>query len=74
MLAIHASPKIRFERSTKREDGWDKKKMNDWSSFVWRDMKELEWGIGNLISMANIMIINEGSIQELKQKISELKW
>lgn len=66
LLAVYASPRTRFERLSHRGLKWD---MNDYGSLVWRDKKELEWGLGNAISLADYTIINEGTIEELGQSV-----
>ncbi len=37
-----------------------------------REKKELSWGLGNVIAMADIVIINEGSLEEFKEKVREI--
>jgi len=34
-----------------------------------RDLRELGIGMGSVISVADYMIVNEGSIEQLKQKV-----
>ncbi len=67
LLAVYASPRTRFERLSRRGLKWD---MKDYKSFVWRDMKELGWGLGSAISLADYTIINEGSMKDLKESVS----
>ena len=69
LIAVHASPKIRFERLKQRGLKWDMKTKEE---FDWRDRKELGWGIGSAIALADYMIINEGSLDELKSKVKKL--
>jgi dephospho-CoA kinase len=40
--------------------------------FIQRDERELGWGIGEVIAMADLMIINEGSIDEFREKVEEI--
>jgi dephospho-CoA kinase len=66
VLAIYASPKVRFRRifSRKRSDD-----STDWKTFVERDLREIEVGIGSVIVLADYTIINEGSLQCFKTKV-----
>ncbi|RLG74190.1 MAG: dephospho-CoA kinase [Thermoprotei archaeon] len=69
IIAVHASPKTRFERILKRNRPGDPK---NWSEFVERDMVELGFGLGSVIALADYMIVNEGSIEELKRNAHEV--
>ena len=67
LLAIHASPRTRFLRALKRGRKDDVK---TWREFVRRDIAELEVGLGNLIALADAMIVNEGTLEDLRQKMN----
>jgi len=69
LVAIHASPPTRYERIRKR-----KRYGNDMSieKFKEREKKELSWGLGNVIAMADIVIINEGILEEFKEKVRKI--
>ncbi|HIP34621.1 MAG TPA: flagellar hook-basal body complex protein FliE [Methanothermococcus okinawensis] len=56
IVAIHSSPKTRFKRLKKRKREDD---TSEWEAFVERDMRELGFTIGNVISLADYMIVNE---------------
>ena len=77
IAAIHASPEIRFTRLSSRRRSDDS---NGWVVFNERDMRELNVGLGNVIAMAEQMIINDSSFDEVKVRISvalrriEQKW
>lgn len=62
IVAVHASPKTRYERLTLRGRGDDPK---NWQEFVERDSRELGVGIGNVIALAEEMLVNEASMEEL---------
>jgi dephospho-CoA kinase len=64
VVAIHASPATRFKRLYNRGREDDPK---SWSEFVDRDFRELSIGLGNVISLADYMIVNEGSIEESRK-------
>ena len=57
VIAIHASPKTRWARISERGREDDPKSFEE---LITRDRQELEWGLGSVISMADIMIVNEG--------------
>ncbi len=61
IVAIHASPKTRFRRLLRRKRAGDP---NTWEEFVKRDMVELGFGLGNVIALADYMIVNEGTLAE----------
>lgn len=69
LISVHASPKTRFERLKERGEKWD---MKEWDEFVWRDKQELSWGIGNAIAESDYIIVNEGTIQELKENFKDV--
>jgi dephospho-CoA kinase len=74
-VAIHASPKSRFERLLSRNRSDDPK---TWDVFQERDMRELEVGLGHVIALAETVLCNEGTIPELqtkfKEAIAKLNW
>ncbi|HIP17521.1 MAG TPA: flagellar hook-basal body complex protein FliE [Methanothermococcus okinawensis] len=57
IIAIHASPKTRFHRLKHRGRGDD---VSEWNDFIERDMRELKFTIGEVISLADYMVVNEG--------------
>ncbi len=61
IVAVHASPKTRFSRLSARGRKDDPK---SWEEFVARDMKELGFGIGDVIALADIMVVNEDKSPE----------
>jgi len=66
IVSIHASPKTRFKRLVERGRSDDPK---DWESFLNRDYEELSLGLGNVIALSDVIIVNEGSLQEFHQLI-----
>lgn len=68
IVSIFANPKLRYERikSRKREDD-----TTDYDVFAERDQRELDFGIGNVISLSDKIIINESDIESFEQKIRE---
>ncbi len=69
IIAVHASPGTRYERLKRRGRGDESDSIE---KMLQRDMRELSWGLGNVIAMANIMIVNEGSLEELREKVKEV--
>jgi len=63
VVAVHASPRTRYERLISRGRSDDPK---NWEDFAERDLRELSVGIGNVIALAEEMLVNEGSVDELK--------
>ncbi len=43
----------------------------DWKEFHERDERELGWGLGSLIAMADHLIVNEGTLEEFKSRCSQ---
>jgi len=69
VVAIHASPRTRFERLLKRDRSDDPK---DWETFIERDKRELNVGIGEIIATADHMIVNEGTKDYLRKALRQL--
>ena len=68
ILSIFANPTLRFERLKKRMREDDSQ---DYEGFQQRDYNELNFGIGNVISLSDKLIINESDIESFESKISE---
>jgi dephospho-CoA kinase len=67
-VAIHASPKSRFDRLLARNRSDDPK---TWEVFQERDKRELEVGLGHVIALADTILCNEGTIPELQTKFKQ---
>ena len=66
VIAIEASDESRYERAQSRgrqDDSKDSKKIKE------RDKRELRWGLGIVIASADIVISNEGNIDDFRNKI-----
>lgn len=68
VVVVHASPKVRFARLLARGRTGDPK---TWDEFVKRDFRELAWGLGNVVALADEIIVNDGSIEEFKSKVKD---
>lgn len=69
LIAIQATDEIRYKRAMNRgreDDSKDLKLIKE------RDKRELSWGLGNVIASADIVITNQGSIDEFKKRINEV--
>ena len=65
LVAIHASPQSRYQRLMHR--GRSDDALSE-QAFRRRDERELGWGLGIVIAMADVVIVNEGSLLEFQQK------
>ncbi|MFQ6087675.1 MAG: AAA family ATPase [Candidatus Methanofastidiosia archaeon] len=65
VLAIHASQKTRFLRLKKRGRKGDPKNFKD---FERRDQRELKFGLGEVIALADFMLVNEDSLDKFKRE------
>ncbi len=68
IVAVHASPQVRFNRLSSRGRSDDPK---TYEVFHERDMRELSVGIGHAIALAEYVIINDGSIETLNTRVTE---
>ncbi|MFH1773467.1 MAG: AAA family ATPase [Methanobacteriota archaeon] len=68
-LAVHSSQKTRFSRLKKRGRGDDTKL---WKEFEERDSRELGYGLGGAIALADFMLVNEGALEELREKVERV--
>ncbi len=68
LVAVHASPETRFSRLSNRRRSDD---ASEWKVFNERDMRELGVGLGNVIAMAQQIIVNDNSFEQVKTKAKE---
>lgn len=68
LLAVHSSPKTRYGRLVSRGRA-DAPKDRD--EFDERDRRELDWGLGRVIALADHMIVNEGTLEEFLKSIDD---
>lgn len=68
-ICVHASPKLRFSRlqERNREDA-----PSTWEVFRERDIREISVGLGGVIALSDIMLINEGSLDDIQNSSNEL--
>lgn len=68
IVSAFTNPATRFERlkNRKREDDPE-----DYSDFAERDFRELGFGLGNVISLSDKIIVNESDLDSYIEKIEE---
>jgi len=69
IIAVHSPPKLRYERLLKRGRKDDTLTIE---GLIKRDWEELEMGIGNVIALADYVLVNDTTIEEFKSKAKEL--
>lgn len=69
VVSVHSSPGTRFQRIMKRkrvDDPFSKEKFDE------RDKRELSWGIDEVIVLSDIMIVNEGGVDDFKREVEKI--
>lgn len=69
LIAIQAPEEIRYKRAltrNRRDDSKDLTMIKD------RDKRELNWGLGEVIASADIVVSNENSIDSFKKNINNI--
>ncbi len=69
IMAVHASPGTRFMRLLARGRADDPL---DRFGFDERDRRELAWGLGEVIAIADIMLLNEGTLEDMRGKTRDI--
>jgi dephospho-CoA kinase len=69
VIAVHSKPKTRFKRLKRRKRSDDSSSQDE---FVSRDQRELKFGIGDVIALADYMVVNEGSLGKIKKLIRSI--
>jgi dephospho-CoA kinase len=69
IVAIHASPETRFKRLFNRKRSDDPRIRE---TFIERDLRELNVGLGDVIATADHLIVNEGTKGQLRRKVDKL--
>ena len=69
LVAIHVSDNLRYQRAMNRNRKDDSK---DLMKIKERDNREISWGLNRVIASADIIISNEGSLEELRNKIKQI--
>lgn len=69
IVAVHSSPLTRYERIMAR------RRVDDalgYDAFMEREKRELSWGIAQVVALADIMLVNEGTLEELGEAAKKL--
>lgn len=69
IISVHASPSDRYERLIKRarEDA-----PHNIEEFDARDKREMGWGLGNLIALSDIMVLNDSDLDSFHEKVRHI--
>ncbi len=74
IIAVHSAPGTRYPRLVNRGRS---DVPRDLREFEERDQRELGWGLGETIALADVVLINEGSLDDFRRKaiafLEELK-
>ena len=70
IVAVHSPPLTRFERMTARGRFGEA----EWRAFLLRDMTNIEFGVGNVMAIADYMIVNTSSIEDLVDEARRIAW
>ena len=68
IIGVHAPRMMRYQRLVRRarEDA-----PHSIMEFDERDNRELGWGLGNVIAMSDIMIVNDSDLETFKAKVAK---
>jgi len=69
VVALHSSPRTRYDRIKTRGRGDSPESL---AEFEQREVREMAWGLGNVIATADYMIVNEGTLEDLKVAVDIL--
>ena len=69
IIAIISSDETRQKRFLKRGREDDSKSIQD---LIQRDKRELSWGLATVIASADIIVSNEGDVEDLKNEITKI--
>jgi len=69
VVAVFANRKTRLERILKRDRIDDVRSERE---LIERDNRELSWGIGNVIALADYMIVNDSTLEIFKERVKDL--
>ncbi|MGC8817224.1 MAG: AAA family ATPase [Candidatus Hadarchaeum sp.] len=69
LLGCWSSQRTRYLRTSCRRRDDD---TADIRSFQQKDKRELSWGLGDALALADFIIVNEGSLEDLRKKVEEI--
>ncbi|NWF94684.1 MAG: flagellar hook-basal body complex protein FliE [Candidatus Thorarchaeota archaeon] len=67
VISVHASPATRFQRlqARARRDA-----PLDWTSFRERDLREISVGIGGVIALSDVLLVNESTLESFNELVA----
>lgn len=69
LVAVWASERTRFERVVSRARADD---VGSFEKFRRKDLRELRWGLGEALALADFMVVNEGTLEEIRSRAIEI--
>jgi dephospho-CoA kinase len=69
IICVHSSPRKRYSRLRDRNRA---DAPQSWEVFKERDLREISVGLGGVIALSDIMLVNEGTLNELRAASKEL--
>ena len=69
VVAVHAPPRLRFERLKARGRSDDP---STWEEFTERDVRELRVGLGDVIALADYVVVNASTPEEVLRQAATL--
>ena len=69
LIAVHADREVRFSRVTSRGREDD---VRDEAEFEMKERREMGWGLGEAMDMADFSINNSGSLEDLRRRVEEI--
>ncbi len=68
LVGIFAPRRVRYERIVGRGREDD---IKTWEEFVGREMRELQWGLGNVFALADYMLLNTSSLENFHKSVRD---
>ena len=68
IVAVHAPPALRYERLKKRMRADDSLREEDLRR---RDLEEIALGVGGVIALADVMVVNDSTEEEFRKRALE---
>ncbi len=69
LVAVHASQNTRYRRIARRARPDD---IHSEDAFRTRDRRELRWGLGGVIALADEVVVNEGDLGEFQAQVDAI--